>query len=107
MSPHGLMLSQNEATAYIVPLATWLVRLEPIPDPNVLECKKCIMQYMDWNLLLECSFKLTEIEYHEDLVRHSIRNYLHEIGTKFDDYGTLFYELCTKYKPEGINYKSL
>jgi len=32
------------------------------------------------------------MEYHGDLVRHSISNYLYEAGTKFDDIGTKFDE---------------
>ena len=43
--------------------------------------------------------------YHGDLFRHYIRNYWHEVGTKFDDCGTKFVEISTKYNPEVIKYR--
>ena len=43
------------------------------------------------------------MEYHGDLVRHSLRNYWYEVGTKFGDGGKKFDELGTKYNPEVIN----
>jgi len=36
------------------------------------------------------------MEYHGNLVRHSIRKYVYEVGAKFDDGGTKFDELGTK-----------
>ena len=44
------------------------------------------------------------MEYHGDLVRHSLRNYWYKVGTKFDDCGTKFDKLGTKYNPEVIKY---
>ena len=45
------------------------------------------------------------MEYHGDLVRHSLLKYWYEVGTKFDDCGTKFDELGTKYNPEVIKYR--
>ena len=45
------------------------------------------------------------MEYHGDLVRHSIRNDWYELGTKFDVCGTMFVELGTKYNREVIEYR--
>jgi len=42
------------------------------------------------------------MEYHGDLVRHSICNYCYEGGTKLDDFGTKFDELVTPYNTEVI-----
>jgi len=42
------------------------------------------------------------IEYHGDLVRHSLLKYWYEVGTKFDDCGTKFIENSTEYIPEVI-----
>ena len=47
---------------------------------------------------------LNYMEYNGDLSRHSIRNYWHEVGTKFDDCGTNFVETSTKYNPEVIKH---
>ena len=48
---------------------------------------------------------LRYMKYNGNLVRHFIRNYLYEVGTKFDDCGTKFDELGTKYNPEVIKYR--
>jgi len=42
------------------------------------------------------------MEYHGDLVRHSLLKYWYEVGTKFDDCGTKFYKLGRTYNPEVI-----
>ena len=42
------------------------------------------------------------MEYHGDLVRHSLLSYWYEVGAKFDDCGTRFDELGTKSNPEVI-----
>ena len=44
------------------------------------------------------------MEYNGDLFHHYIRNYWHEVGTKFDDGGTKFVEISTKHNPEVIKY---
>ena len=46
----------------------------------------------------------TYMEYNRDLLRHYIRNYWGEVGTKFDDCGTKLVEISTKYNPEVIKY---
>ena len=49
----------------------------------------------------------TYMEYHGDLVRHSLLKYWYEVGTKIDDCGTRFDEHGTKYNPEVVKYNSL
>jgi len=44
------------------------------------------------------------MEYDGDLVRHSIRKYWDEVGTKFDDCATKVDEIGTNYNPEVIKY---
>ena len=44
------------------------------------------------------------MEYHGDLVRHSLFKHWYEVGTKFDDCNTKFDETGTKYHPELIEY---
>jgi len=46
------------------------------------------------------------MEYHGDLVRHSLLRNWYEVGTTFDDCDTKFDELDTKYNPEVIKYRS-
>jgi len=50
------------------------------------------------------SLRRNYMEYHGDLVSHYICNYWYEVGTKFDNCGTTFVELGTKYNPEVIKY---
>ena len=40
-----------------------------------------------------------------DFSRHYFRNYWYEVGTEFDDCGTKFVEISTKYNPEVIKYR--
>ena len=44
------------------------------------------------------------MEYHGDLLRHYIRNYWYEVGTKLDDVGTKVDDLDTKFSPKVIKY---
>ena len=45
------------------------------------------------------------MEYHGDLVRHSLFKYWYEFGMRFDDCGTKFNELGTQYNPEVVKYR--
>ena len=50
---------------------------------------------------------LPYMEYHGDLVRHSLLRYWYEVGTKFDDCSKIFDEIDTKYNPEVIKHRPL
>ena len=47
------------------------------------------------------------MEYHGDFVRHSLTSYWYEVGAMFDEGGTNFVELETKYNNELIRYRSI
>ena len=47
------------------------------------------------------------MEYPGDPVRHPIRNYDCQVGTKLDDCGTKFDELGPKYIPKVIKYDQI
>ena len=50
-------------------------------------------------------YNLLYMEYDGDIVHHSIHKYWYEIGTKFDDCGSTFFKLGTKYNPEVSKYR--